>query len=247
VSFQAYIDNIKTKTGFSPADFRTLAERKGLLTDGKLNATTKATMVTNWLKAEHDLGHGHAMAIYATFKGKTQESGNPRPSSGSQSDLAIIRDKTMAVQKFRTKILTGQSKNVTGIEVPPEVIIALAAGLRPRVKVQVDAYAYASTVGKMGDKFMISLSAEHREAAGLAGGQIVEVSLELDAEPAAFNVPVDLSAALLAAGLSERFEISAPSRRKEWLRQIEEAKAPETRSRRIRNVIGLLSGAAAGR
>lgn len=72
MSFQAYIDNIKAKTGKSPADFKKLAEGKGFLQDGQLVKTVKATHITNWLKEEFDLGHGHAMAIYATFKGKTE-------------------------------------------------------------------------------------------------------------------------------------------------------------------------------
>lgn len=72
MSFQAYIDNIRTKTGKSPADFKKLAEKKGFLKEGKLNPAVKATEITNWLKSEFELGHGHAMAIYATFKGKTK-------------------------------------------------------------------------------------------------------------------------------------------------------------------------------
>ncbi len=72
MSFQAYIDNIKAKTGKSPADFKKLAEEKAFIIDGKLNPAIKATTVTHWLKETFDLGHGHAMAIYATFKGKTE-------------------------------------------------------------------------------------------------------------------------------------------------------------------------------
>lgn len=72
MSFQAYIDNIKAKTGKTPADFSKLAEKKNFIVDGKLNPTVKATEITNWLKQEFELGHGHAMAIYATFKGKTE-------------------------------------------------------------------------------------------------------------------------------------------------------------------------------
>lgn len=72
MSFQAYIDNIKTKTGKSPDDFKTLAEEKGFMENGQLVKTIKAAEVTNWLKNDFELGHGHAMAIYATFKGKTQ-------------------------------------------------------------------------------------------------------------------------------------------------------------------------------
>lgn len=70
MSFQAYLDNIKAKTGKSPDDFKKLAEEKGFLQNGQLLKTAKATEITNWLKNEFELGHGHAMAIYATFKGK---------------------------------------------------------------------------------------------------------------------------------------------------------------------------------
>ena len=72
MSFQAYIDNIKAKTGKTPADFKKLAEKKGFITGGKINPVIKATEITNWLKTDFDLGHGHAMAIYATFKGKSE-------------------------------------------------------------------------------------------------------------------------------------------------------------------------------
>ena len=72
MSFQAYLDNIKANTGKTPADFKILAEEKGFIKEGQLVATVKATEITNWLKEEFRLGHGHAMAIYATFKGKTE-------------------------------------------------------------------------------------------------------------------------------------------------------------------------------
>ncbi len=72
MSFQAYIDNIKAKTGKNPDDFKALAEEKGFLANGEIVKSVKATEITNWLKEEFDLGHGHAMAIYATFKGKTE-------------------------------------------------------------------------------------------------------------------------------------------------------------------------------
>lgn len=69
MSFQAYLDNIQKKTGKSPEDFKKPAEEKGFLQNGVL--TVKATQITDWLKEEFELGHGHAMAIYASLKGKT--------------------------------------------------------------------------------------------------------------------------------------------------------------------------------
>lgn len=71
MSFQAYLNNIKEKTGKGVDDFKKLAEKKGFLEKGKVKPTVKATEITNWLKEEFELGHGHAMAIYAALKGKT--------------------------------------------------------------------------------------------------------------------------------------------------------------------------------
>jgi hypothetical protein len=73
MSFQAYIDNIKIKTGKSPDDFKKLGEEKGFMQAGKLVPGVKAGQVIAWLKADFDLGHGHAMAIVALFKGDKKE------------------------------------------------------------------------------------------------------------------------------------------------------------------------------
>lgn len=70
MSFQGYLDNIKTKTGKLPEEFQKLAQEKGFLKEGELLADVKAGQIVAWLKEEFDLGHGHAMAIYAYFKGK---------------------------------------------------------------------------------------------------------------------------------------------------------------------------------
>ena len=63
MSFQAYIDTIKAKTGLDPEDFRALAEKRGLL-----SGDVKAGPVVDWLKQDFDLGRGHAMALVATFR-----------------------------------------------------------------------------------------------------------------------------------------------------------------------------------
>ncbi len=63
MTFQAYIDTIKEKTGLDPADFLRIAGEKGLLT-----ADVKAQQIVDWLAQDYDLGRGHAMAIVNTFK-----------------------------------------------------------------------------------------------------------------------------------------------------------------------------------
>lgn len=73
MSFQAYLANIKAKTGKGPADFKKLAEQKGFTQKGKLSAGVKAGEIVQWLKDDFDLGHGHAMAIFALLKGIKDE------------------------------------------------------------------------------------------------------------------------------------------------------------------------------
>ena len=70
MSFQAYIDSIRAKTGKGPDDFLRLAEEKGFTEHGAIRAGVKAGAIVQWLQQDFDLGHGHAMAIYAFLKGK---------------------------------------------------------------------------------------------------------------------------------------------------------------------------------
>ena len=71
MSFQAYLDNIQARTGKSPADFRQMAAEKGFAGPEGIAKGVKATQITDWLKADFGLGHGHAMAIVALLKGKS--------------------------------------------------------------------------------------------------------------------------------------------------------------------------------
>ena len=73
MSFQAYLKNIQAKTGKGPKEFRKLAEKKGFTKNGQLKPDVKAGDVVKWLKEYFDLGHGHAMAIYALLKGVKNE------------------------------------------------------------------------------------------------------------------------------------------------------------------------------
>lgn len=71
MSFQGYLKTIKEKTGKTAEDFRKLAEEKGFTVNKELKV--KAGDITKWLKEDFDLGHGHAMAIYALLKGIKDE------------------------------------------------------------------------------------------------------------------------------------------------------------------------------
>ena len=97
--------------------------------------------------------------------------------------------------RFRTTILQS-GKTATGIRIPDEVVESLGAGRRPAVRVTIGGYTYRSTVAVMGDAYMVGVNAENRAAAGVKGGDEVDVEIELDTAPRTVEVPDDLAAAL---------------------------------------------------
>lgn len=132
-------------------------------------------------------------------------------------------------------------KTATGIPVPAEVVEALGSGKRPPVRVTMNGYSYRSSVAPMGGEYMVSLSAEHRQGAGVAAGDTVEVDLELDTAPREVNVPLDLAEALERDGEARRvFEGLSYSHKLQHVLPIEQAKTAETRQRRIEKAISML-------
>jgi hypothetical protein len=142
---------------------------------------------------------------------------------------------------IRTTLL-GMGNNV-GIAVPEEIVHSFGAGKRVPVRVTLKGYTYASTVAVMGGRFLIPVAKVHREAAGVAAGEELDVTLEHDAGPRTVEVPADLADSLAAVGLTEAFAALAYSHRKEHVRSVEDAKKPETRQRRIHAVITALGTA----
>ena len=84
MTLKAYLDNIQTKTGKTPQDFRVEAEKKGLLKQG-----VKTGQIVAWLKQDYGLGQGHAMAIVLTLQNATQ----PRKSDDEKIDRLFKGDK----------------------------------------------------------------------------------------------------------------------------------------------------------
>ncbi len=106
--------------------------------------------------------------------------------------------------RFRTTILQN-GKTATGIHVPDEVVASLGAGKRPKVTVTINGYTYRSSVASMDGRFMVGVSATVREGAGVAGGDTVDVDIELDTAPREVTVPPDFAAALKREPDAKRF------------------------------------------
>lgn len=142
--------------------------------------------------------------------------------------------------RFRAVIQLG-GKTATGIQVPPEVVAGLGKSKRPPVRVTINGYTYRSTVATMGGEFLLPVSAEVREGAGVAAGDEVEVDVELDTEPREVSVPPDFAEALGGDADAKRcFEGLSYSNKRRLVLAIEDAKTPETRQRRIAKTVEAL-------
>ena len=144
---------------------------------------------------------------------------------------------------FETQI--AQMGNNTGIEVPPAVIEALGGGKKPAVVVTIGSFTYRSTVGVMGGKFLIPLSAERRQASGLKGGDAVTVQLERDETPREVLVPEDLAAKLAESPAAQAaFSALSYSQQLRHVLSVTDARTEETRQRRIEKVLSTMVGSA---
>jgi hypothetical protein len=132
-------------------------------------------------------------------------------------------------------------KTATGIRVPDEVMAALAAGKKPPVRVTINGHTYRSTVATIDGQPMVGLSADNRTAAGVAGGDEVDVDITLDTAPREVELPGELAAALDRDAAAKQFFDSLSNSNKSWYTlQITGAKTDETRQRRLEKSMQML-------
>ena len=111
---------------------------------------------------------------------------------------------------------------------------ALFGKIRAPVKVTLNGYTYRSTIASMGGVTGIPLRKSNREAAGLAGGERIAVTIELDAEPREVELPRDLARALRSdKHRLKKWQSLSYTNRREKSEAIENAKRPATRERRL--------------
>jgi len=143
--------------------------------------------------------------------------------------------------RFRATLLS-HGKTATGVEVPPEVLLALGSGRRPKVKVTIGDHTYRSSVAPMGGVSLLGVSSEVRQAIGAAAGDVLEIELELDEEPRVVDVPPDLAQALAAEPAAETFFAGLSySNQRRLVLAVEAAKTAETRERRIARTVAALA------
>ena len=138
-------------------------------------------------------------------------------------------------------VLELAGKTATGFRVPREVVEALGKGKRPPVLVTINGYSYRNTVAVYGDEYLLGVAAEHRQAAGVQAGDLLDFDLVLDTAPREVDVPADFAAALEADPEAQRFfESLSYSNKRRFTLSVEDAKSADTRERRIEKYVSQL-------
>jgi hypothetical protein len=134
-----------------------------------------------------------------------------------------------------------------GFVVPADVSAAFApradGGPRKRVPVRgtlagVDYRSSATLLPDGTYEFIAGL--DERQRAGVALGDEVDVEMAEDSGPRELEPPADVARALAAAGLRDRWDAIPWSHRHEFVRYLNDAKRPETRIKRVGQVVSAL-------
>lgn len=142
--------------------------------------------------------------------------------------------------KFHTRLLT-TGKTSTGVEVPENVVLGLGGGKKPLVTVTINGYTYRTAIASRGGKYMFGVSAEVRDAAHVAGGDEVDIEIDLDTAPRSVDIPPELAKALAAEPQAKAaFDNLSNSKKKLHTYPIEQAKTDETRDRNVQKALAAL-------
>jgi Domain of unknown function (DUF1905)/Bacteriocin-protection, YdeI or OmpD-Associated len=145
----------------------------------------------------------------------------------------------MAIQKFRAKL--GSAGRPLFVIVPFDVKKVFGKA-RPPVKVSVNGHSYRSTVAVYGGQYYLPVRSDHREAAGVKAGDIVDVTIAPDNEVREVEVPAALSAVLAKNRQAKAgWDRLSYTSRKEHAIAILAAKKPETRARRLQKILQTLT------
>ena len=113
--------------------------------------------------------------------------------------------------------------------------------VRAPVKVTVNGYTFRTTIAAMGGPPCIGIRTSYREAAGLEGGEKIEVRVALDGEERVVTPPADLVKALKAAPPAwDRWRELSYTHQREHAEAVEDAKKPETRARRVARAVEMV-------
>ena len=143
-------------------------------------------------------------------------------------------------QTFQTGLEKHPTMEATGLTIPFDVEKEFGAKRVP-VVATINGAEYRGSIVRMGGKYMLGIPKAFREAAGIAAGDNIVVTVAVDKAERVVEVPPDLAKAIANAGLQDAWDRLSYTHRKEHVRAVEEAKQPETRARRIAKAVEMIA------
>ncbi len=152
---------------------------------------------------------------------------------------------TRPARSFSAAVVRDGPRCVIALPFDPKAVFGR---VRAPVVATVNGYTFRTTIAAMGGPPCIGVRRSHREAAGLAGGETVPVTIALDDAPRTVTAPADLVRALKAVpGAFEAWQASSYTHQREHVDAIEDAKKPETRARRVAAAVAMVAAKAAAK
>ncbi len=145
----------------------------------------------------------------------------------------------MTSKVVNVKIVREGSMCYVPVPFDPKAVFGM---VRAPVKVTLNGYTFRSTIASMGGVVCIPFRKSNREAAGLEGGETIDVKIELDTDKREIEPPDDLIKALKAAPPAwDRWQELSFTHQREHVEAIEGSKKPETRARRVESAVRMIA------
>ncbi|MGA8621894.1 MAG: YdeI/OmpD-associated family protein [Candidatus Sulfotelmatobacter sp.] len=139
------------------------------------------------------------------------------------------------------RLLSQAGSEVAALKPPFDVVAIFQRKGRVPVKGTINGFPFRSSLMNMGDGHMMAVNAQLRSGAHCQGGDTVEVIMELDEDERTVEVPAYLKKIINSDARAKEFwpKLSFTAQ-KEYVREIEGAKRPETREKRIATMMSAL-------
>lgn len=140
----------------------------------------------------------------------------------------------MPQHKFTTKLLGQDGSELAALKPPFDVVEVFQRKGRVPVKGTINGFPFRSSLMNMGDGHMMAVNAQLRAGGKCKAGDTVVVVMELDEEKRTVEVPAYLKKIINSDPKAKEFwgKLSF-THQKEYVREIDGAKRPETREKRI--------------
>jgi Bacteriocin-protection, YdeI or OmpD-Associated/Domain of unknown function (DUF1905) len=147
----------------------------------------------------------------------------------------------MAQQKFKVKVLAHTGSDAAILKPPFDVAAVFQRKGRVPVKGTINGFPFRSSLMNMGDGHMMVINAQMRVGAKCKAGDTVAFLMELDEDKRTVAVPAYLKKIIADdPKAEENWSRLSFTHQKEYVREIEDAKRPETREKRIAAMMSAL-------